>query len=132
MLNLELGQELILISILLICIAWLMGRVVCTSKEYQVRSQLKMLKKEQDHLTTIVTQKDQEIQQLHLQIKKSREESEKQLKSILIQKEDESKKFNEQLQNERIQLSTVQQNYDINHSSLNRLKSKHNEILEKM
>ena len=132
MLNLELGQELILISILLICIAWLMGRVVCTSKEYQVRSQLKVLKKEKDHLTTVVTQKDEEIQNLNIEIQKSKEESEKRFKSILIQKEDESEKLNERLKNERIQLSTIQQNYDIEHTALDRLKHEHNKILEKM
>lgn len=132
MLNLELGQELILISILLACIAWLMGRAVCTSKEYQVRSKLKMLKKEQDHLTTVVTQKDHEIQQLHLQIKKSREESEKQLEFISIQKEDESKKLLEQLKNKRTQLSAIKQDYDIEHTSLDHLKSEHNKILAKM
>ena len=62
--NLALEYELALVLLAVVAIAWFMGRVVCKSKENEVRSDLNSLKQHNSHLESIVTTRETELHAL--------------------------------------------------------------------
>jgi len=112
--NLGLEQELILIVAIIATIAWLMGRSVCTSGEYQERSKLKMLKKEQQHLESVLTQKNQNIQDVNQRFSEV-EQGYKIKSSSLDSLEKEHKRVLNDLQsmkNCHVELETLSKHYN--------------------
>ena len=67
--NLELGQEIILMAITISVISWYMGRVLCTSKEDQIRSINKQLRKDNKRLKNILDMTENDLYQYTQQLK---------------------------------------------------------------
>lgn len=61
MLDLSLEHEIILLAIIVVLIAWFMGRALCKSREYQVHSSLKEQRRENKRLETLLSRKDNDI-----------------------------------------------------------------------
>jgi chromosome segregation ATPase len=63
MLGLPLLYEILLVVTLACLIAWLMGRTLCKSKEYEVRAANKSLQAANDRLESLLVKKEEEIHQ---------------------------------------------------------------------
>ena len=61
MLDFSLEHEIILLAIIVVLIAWFMGRALCKSREYQVHSSLKEQRRENKRLETLLSRKDNDI-----------------------------------------------------------------------
>lgn len=67
--DLSLSTEISLLAAVFALIAWFMGRTLCKSKEYQVRSQLTQQQRENERLESLLIKKDADIQQAYDTIK---------------------------------------------------------------
>lgn len=122
MLDLALKYELVLLAGFALMIAWFMGRSLCRSKEYQIKTELKQQQHESKRLEQLLLKKDQEIAEQYEEIKKVQ-------KSLI----DKSNDFNHSESNykslEKTHQDTITklQNYETNKVKLDTLSQQYDE-----
>jgi chromosome segregation ATPase len=121
MLDLALKYELVLLAGLALMIAWFMGRSLCRSKEYQIKTELKQQQHESKRLEQLLLKKDQEIAEQYEEIKKVQKSlieksndfnhSESNYKSLEKTHQDTITKL-QNYETNKVKLSTLSQQYD--------------------
>lgn len=122
MLDLALKYELALLAGLTVMIAWFMGRSLCRSKEYQVKTELKQQQQESKWLEKLLLEKDQEIAEQYEEIKK--------LQKSLISKNNDfnnSESSYKSLEKTHQETITKLQNYETNKVKLDTLSQQYDE-----
>jgi DNA repair exonuclease SbcCD ATPase subunit len=112
--DLELGQEIILMTVIIGLIAWFMGRALCTSKSDQMRSINKQLKQNNTHLQKILQENEQDLYQINQKLKKN------------------EKDFSEIEHQHNINYTALDNKYNINVTGFKNLKKEHKSILQEL
>jgi len=112
--DLELGQEIILMTVIIGFIAWFMGRALCTSKSDQMRSINKQLKQDNTRLQKLLQESEQDLYQNNQKLKKYKKDS--------IEVEHQH----------NLNYTELDNKYNINVTSFKNLKKEHKNILQEL
>jgi len=136
MLDLALKYELALLAGLAVMIAWFMGRSLCRSKEYQIKTELKQQQQKSKRLEELLLKRDEEIAEQYEEIKKTQKSlisknndfnnSESSYKSLEKTHHETITKLQNHETN-KVKLDTLSQQYDEQAIELINLKKTHHE-----